>query len=158
MSPENYYNEQYEKELVEKFKKQLAPILGTEEFTFVRLEHKEDYETKLRSGHFHIVVPSNVSDKVAATFALLPMPGCCGICISTGAYVCSDLRGRGLGTILNTIRIEIARYMGYTVLLCTDVESNKAQRAILAKNGWKDIYQFVNKRTKNTVNISVIDL
>lgn len=93
-----------------------------------------------------------------ASFKLVEMPGCCGICISTGASVDGAYRNRGLGKVLNQFRKEIANYLGYTVLLCTDVDKNVAQKRILDKEGFKHVHQFTNKRTGNVVNISVFDI
>lgn len=93
-----------------------------------------------------------------AGFELHPMINCCGICVSTRAFVKEGYRGKGLGEALNSIRIDISRTLGYGLLLCTDVESNEAQRKILKKNGCTDIYKFVNPRTKNTVILTVINL
>lgn len=96
--------------------------------------------------------------KTAASFKLVQMPGCCGICISTGAFVYEEYRGKGLGTLLNKLRIEMARQMGYGILMCTDVAKNKAQRKILTGNDWQDILYFTNPRTKNDIYVSVFDL
>lgn len=91
-------------------------------------------------------------------FTMLQLPGCCGVAISTGAFVAVSYRARGLGTLLNELRKDIAREAGYTVLMCTDVTYNTPQRKILEKNGWKDVFSFVNRRTGNEVAISVVEL
>lgn len=83
------------------------------------------------------------------------LPHCCGILISCNASVHTDFVNKGVGSFLNTFREDIATHLGYPLLLCTDIASNKKQRAILKKNNWEDIYKFVNSRTKNTIYISV---
>ena len=98
------------------------------------------------------------SPNYIAVFVMGKLPGCCGICLSTNAFVMPSLRGRGLGLILAKLRIAIAKESGYTVLMCTDVDTNVPQRKIMSRLGWKDIYQFNNLRTGNDVNISVLDL
>lgn len=95
---------------------------------------------------------------IVASFTLEKFPGCCGIYVSTGAMVWYEYRRKGIGTILNKMRIDIARAEGYGCLICTDIVDNKPQQKILAKNGWSQIHQFMNPRTGNNVHISVINL
>jgi hypothetical protein len=104
-------------------------------------------EYKLKAGN-HLI----------ASWALYQMIGCCGICVSTEAWVSHSFRKKGLGKILNKLRIEIARDCGYSLLLCTDVLSNKPQQKILESNRWDKIYVFNNKRTKNDIGIHIIKL
>lgn len=100
----------------------------------------------------------NGSDEYIAFFRLVQMPGCCGICISTESYVHSKFRKLGVGTVLNLLRIDLAKELGYGLLMCTDVESNEPQQRILKKNGWVKIETFANPRTKNIVAIHTITL
>lgn len=93
-----------------------------------------------------------------ASFSLASMVNCCGICVSTEARVVEAWQRKGLGTLLNAIRIDWARVLGYGLLLCTDIASNTPQRRVLAKNGWQDIHTFRNPRTGNDVVLSVINL
>lgn len=93
-----------------------------------------------------------------ARFDLVQQPNCCGILVSTMVWVREDLRNRGLGKVLNSLRIDIARRLGYSVLLCTDRVNNEPQRKILKANGWQDIFTFHNKRSGNEVAISVVKL
>jgi hypothetical protein len=97
-------------------------------------------------------------DGPVALFSLVKLPGCCGVCVSYWATVLLQYRHKGLGKLLNNLRIHAARASGYTVMLCTDVTANIHQRQILAANGWHDIYTFTNRRSKNQVNISVVAL
>src|SRR4051812_11628262 len=69
---------------------------------------------------------------VVALFSLVKLPGCCGVCVSYWASVLPQYRHKGLGKLLNSLRIHAARASGYTVMLCTDVTSNAYQRQILA--------------------------
>ena len=85
-----------------------------------------------------------------ASFVLMQFPGCCGIALSTQAFVSQNYRRKGIGTILNKLRIEIARHNGYTVLVCTAVSDNITPK-ILLKNGWAETLGLTNKRTENHV-------
>lgn len=93
-----------------------------------------------------------------ADFALHPMPGCCGICVSTAAYVNFPYRNRGIGTLLNLFRMERAKELGYSLLLCTDIAINTPQVRVLEKNGWQKVFKFRNARTGNDVNINIKSL
>ena len=93
-----------------------------------------------------------------ALFSLTQLPGCCGICVSYHSYVSEPVRRKGLGTLLCSVRKDIAKALGYGCMLCTDVVKNGAQKRILDKNGWKETHRFLNPRTDNNVNIHVVDL
>lgn len=93
-----------------------------------------------------------------ASFHLQTLPGCCGICVSYRSCIAEKYRKKGLGSLLNSMRIVIAKEAGFGLMLCTDVVTNIAQRKILNKNGWKELTSFVNPRTGNTVSIHAIDL
>jgi GNAT superfamily N-acetyltransferase len=100
----------------------------------------------------------NAESKIVSQFQLLQMPGCCGICISTGTYVNPEFRGKGVNVLLNNFRIDIAKDLGYGLLICTDLKSNIPQMKTLDKNGWKHIYEFKNPRTNNILNITIKEL
>jgi len=102
-------------------------------------------------------VTSNMT--VVSTFRLLEFPGCCGIALSTGAHVFPNFRNRGIGTILNKLRIEIARASGYTVMICTiNNRDGGLMERLLHKNWWEGVFSFVNKRTDNTITMYSIFL
>lgn len=149
--------------LIAKTKESLTAVLGTSHFDLFNKTTRSSYCEKLDVGQYELLVGEigdvkGAKTKVAASFELHPMINCCGICVSTKAFVAEGFRRKGLGAMLNSLRIEIARLNGYGLLLCTDVESNEAQRKVLAKNGWKDVHDFVNPRTQNKVFISVVNL
>lgn len=64
------------------------------------------------------------------------------VAFSYDAHVHRSLRGRGLGTLLNKLRVEFARECGFGLLLCTDRQDNGPQRSILIKNGWQHFAKF----------------
>ena len=100
----------------------------------------------------------DLQGNLISTFRLLQMVGCCGICISTGTYVHPDFRGKGVNIILNNFRIDIAKHLGYGLLMCTDLKSNTPQMKTLDKNGWKHIHEFKNPRTGNILNVTIKEL
>lgn len=114
----------------------------------------EWYTDKVDCGKYKLMV----SKRIIASWELYQMKNCCGICVSTAAMVHHAYRKQGLGLILNQIRMDLARIMGYSLLLCTDVVKNTPQQKILSANKWKLIHRFVNQRTKNEIGIHVIGL
>lgn len=98
------------------------------------------------------------NEKPIAGFALTEMPGCCGICVSYYSFVEKEYRSKGLGTLLNQLRQQLAYDYGYTILLCTDLEDNLHQQKILLKNGWNKLLTFINNRTTNKVCLHAITL
>jgi hypothetical protein len=152
-------------ELLEKYKSKLDLLLNTEtqwktnhpsRFTYIDLEWQHLSYIKRRDNGLEFRI---FEEKIPiASFSLLEMPGCCGICISTKSYVEYNYRGKGVNLLLNNFRIEVARNLGYGILLCTDVKSNTAQLNTLNKNNWKHIHEFLNPRTGNLLNISIKEL
>lgn len=95
---------------------------------------------------------------IISTWRLYQMPHCCAYMVSCNVNIAPSYRSKGLGTILNLLRIEIGKLKGFSAIICTDIEQNTCQRQILAKNGWKDVHSIKNKRTENRVYLSIIDL
>lgn len=118
-------------------------------------DNEEWYTDKAENGKYRLIIGEKT---VVAFWELWQMKNCCGICVSTASEVGKNFRKRGLGTILNQIRIDYAKGMGYGLLLCTDVTSNKPQQKILTKNGWDKICEFKNPRTGNEIGIHVVSL
>jgi GNAT superfamily N-acetyltransferase len=139
-------------QIAKKYKQQINNLF--QGWTLTNKTTQVPWDQKLDLGEYSL----DLGTRHLASFKLYPMINCCGIAVSTHAEVAPSARGKGLGTILNALRIDIARNLGYGVLMCTDIESNEYQRKILAKNGWKDVHKFVNPRTRNTVFVSVINL
>ena len=98
------------------------------------------------------------NDTIVTSFGLYEFPSCCAFVVSTQAFVDPRYRGKKVNKLTNKLRQNIASALGYTAIICTDVDDNVAERATLAAEGWKDIYQVRNKRTGNLVNISVKEL
>lgn len=153
-------------EFIDNSIKKLNKILGVNDIeiwvqvldgstSFNKLDEYNLRFVEYEEGLFFIVKSGNIE---IAKFILCQLRGCCGICISSGEYVSSPYRKRGVGTVLGKLRKEIARCRGYTVLLCTDVVDNLPQRKILNHHEWLNVFRFRNKRTHNLVDISVVPL
>lgn len=114
----------------------------------------KSFSDKTQQGRFLV----KIHDKSVASFTLVAMPGCCGILISTGAWIQSEYRNKGIGKLLNLMRIQIAHEWEYSLMLCTDVTTNTPQQRILQSHNWKDLGAFLNTRTDNIVKIHTIDI
>lgn len=90
-----------------------------------------------------------------ASFQLNLMPACPNICISHGAYVNSEFRGRGLGSLLHDLRLQIARYWGCQYVMATDDFANTAQSRILKNARWRKLLTFKNYLTDHDVNLRI---
>lgn len=141
------------KEIVSKYIKQLSLILG-DKWDITLKEYECSFSEKFESGEYQLII----DDTIVSSFQLIPMINCCGILVSTRVQVSKSYQNKGLGTILNSLRIDIARHLGYGILLCTDVMTNEYQQKILNRNGWKSIHEFINPRTNNRVGIHIINL
>ena len=160
------------KEILNKYKKILCPILNCkeEELKFFVTKRGSTPEEKRIVDEISSLTyeKSNdwslgeytvkVNDKRVAEWELYEMHHCCAIMVSCKAYVEKEFRNKGIGTILNNLRQDLGRHLGYSMILCTDIEQNVYQRKLLKTNGWQDIHSVVNKRTKNRVYISVINI
>jgi hypothetical protein len=141
-------------EIVEKYKKQISSILNSDDWDIRIYDYNVSFSEKFEAGEYRLIL----NNQLVSTFELIPMINCCGILVSTRSIVYDKFKNKGIGTILNSFRIDIARAMGYSLLLCTDVDNNDYQQKILLRNGWKNIFSFINQRTSNKVNIHVINL
>ena len=153
--------------MIERYANCIEKIIGEPvQFSYLRikgyvpltLDQLPYVKGKIAPTIIQIRPAKNPLTTLIATFSLTEMPGCCGVLISFHSFVSSKFANKGIGTILNKFRIEIAQFLGYTVLMCTDIATNISQSKILKKNGWKNIHQFTNKRTTNLVNITTIDI
>lgn len=126
----------------------------------VRLSQEELYQIQHTSylDCQYDKVDGGEYDYQIARFYLTELPGCCGVCVSFGAYIAISFRKKGLGTLLNKVRQHIAYEYGYTCFLCTDIDTNEPQKKILSAEGFDTVFDFTNARTGNRVNISCLDL
>lgn len=93
-----------------------------------------------------------------STFSLSTLHGCCGVLVFYNAYVNPKFRGNGVGSELNKIALRIGKSLNYGSIICTDVINNEYQEKILKKNNWKNLFNFKNPNTNNSVNINCFNL
>ena len=149
--------------MIEKYTKKLKVLLSKKIVIQCYLDNKwidlkEHHLVYIKDNNRGIEFKVLNKDKIISQFKLIQMPGCCGICISTGTYINPEFRGKGVNIILNNFRIDIATYLGYGLLMCTDLKSNIPQMKTLDKNGWKHVHEFNNPRTGNILNVTIKEL
>ena len=141
------------KELLSPYRSDLARAIGVDPNDIELVENP----LTVNSGS-HMDCYLYQGDRPIASFSIIMMPGCCGLAISTGAQVWISYRRRGIGTMMNNIRIDLAQKLKFGALICTDVLSNSVQQRILRKNGWAKIFEFRSPRTGNDIGIDIIHL
>jgi hypothetical protein len=78
--------------------------------------------------------------RFVAKFSLRPLPSCYAFCISYNTEVAEFFRKKGIGTVLQKIKQDIALQRGFSNLMCTTTPGNKAQNKLLKKDGWKKVF------------------
>lgn len=86
-----------------------------------------------------------------AVVCVMEMFNCCGCAVSTGKWVTSNWRNKGLGTVLTCMAIDIARAKRYSFILATDSSLDNIR--ILTRLGFYELDAFVNKNSSFTVRI-----
>lgn len=112
----------------------------------IRLEDNGYFLVKLFDKHW-------LREYKVASWQLEPLPGCCGVVISTNAIIESKYRRKGLGLFFNSIRKTLATLMDYGQIICTVNDTNIYEIKILKKNGWKLISSFTNPKTTHSISI-----
>lgn len=143
-------NERVILEIKNRLEKDLNKLLGVES------QLKVDFKNT-KPSYIEFKVVCGKYEKLITKWNMIEMPGCCGILISTGVRVEESFRRKGVNTLVNKYRIEMAKALNYGLLLCTDVDHNKAQIKTLNRNKWNKLFSFINPKTNNKVNIHAIE-
>jgi GNAT superfamily N-acetyltransferase len=86
-------------------------------------------------------------------FRIESFNGCGGVAIVRDVYLHESFRGKGLGIKFLNLQEELAKDFGYSAMMCSVVLGNHPQQKILAKNDWKVMALFHNKRSGNHVRL-----
>ena len=110
----------------------------------------------LEQRQYFPVVSAN-SKQTLAGFYLEPLPGCCGVVVSTGSWIIPEYRG-SFGKLFHTLKETVARKLGYSLMLAT-TELRNLPEVIGASNAkWKHIHTFRNQRTSHDLSLMIKDL
>ncbi len=136
------------------FKEQIEAIVGfpvkiIQTGSIFSLQRAANAKTPLPEG----APATDRENAVLATWRMCQLPGCCGVVVSYHAHVLPPFARKGLGKLLNKLRIKLAWEAGYTAMVCTDKRNNEPQQKILAANNWKLVHEFRNRRTTYMVGI-----
>jgi hypothetical protein len=115
-------------------------LYGPRQFE-VRWRHSDDTSTKV------------------GTFALEPMPGCCGIVVSKGSYLEPNQRSQhNISRWFHDLKALTAKHFGYSTMLMTTQLRNFPEVCGASRSKWRFFHAFRNKRTDNDIGIAVKDL
>ena len=154
--------EKYQKSIQELFPGKQIELFATGGDTYNKKILAKDfritYDIKEKGLFGALYFSLYIGNVQSASWTFSPFPGCCGILVSTSAYVVPSFQGKGLGSLLNNLRKDLTKEFGYSCLVCTDNIDNIPQRKILRKNGFNDLKIFKNSRTGNTLAISCYEV
>lgn len=112
----------------------------------VSVTKKVAFVSTARAGQFY--------DSHICNFQLTHLRGCGGVLVSHNSWVQHGEQGRGLGTLMQEMKMWIARLLEVGQLLATVVVGNKVEEGMLEKHGWVKVGQpFRNAHTENTVQM-----
>jgi GNAT superfamily N-acetyltransferase len=83
--------------------------------------------------------PIEHEGKQIGKFRLTPLPGCAKVGVSHHLEIYESFRGRGLGHKAQKARLDLAKSLGFRVLLATTRDTNAPQEHILPAAGWKRV-------------------
>ena len=99
-------------------------------------------------------VPGKHYDSHVASFILGHLPSCGGVLLSTDSWVNQEFQGKGVGSLMQEMKMWIANRLETSMLLATVIIGNEAEEALLGKHGWKPIgSRFRNCHTENDVQM-----
>ena len=87
------------------------------------------------------------------SFYFSPMPGCCGIVISHDTFLNKNYRGTDVSDAFRKIKNELAKELGYTVMIATTQMTNLPGVGNMMKSKYKIPLTFTNKRTNNLLGL-----
>lgn len=131
------------------------------EHIFTEVPDGDDYKAKGLQGRtmFDVMWQSHPSilPMPAGSFCLEPMPGCCGVVVSTDSFLNPQYRG-ALGKRFHTLKEGVARHFGYRAMLMTTHLRNIPEVVGASKARWKFFHYFRNGRTGNDIGIAVKEI
>ena len=79
------------------------------------------------------------------------LKGCNGVAVMSNLKIDSEIWNKGIGTYLVNLANIVCSKISYNYIICTTKEDNMAMRSVLAKNQYKELFEFNNLKTNNDV-------
>jgi L-amino acid N-acyltransferase YncA len=92
-------------------------------------------------------------EKAIATGVVDPLPGSSQVAVFHSSFVIPEERGKGAGWKAHEQRLRYAREQLFDYAICTVASSNDAQRNILLSYGWREVGEFLSKKTNHLVSV-----
>ncbi len=108
-----------------------------------------------REARFSIFMMSSHSEFLIGKTSLSPMPGCCGIVVSHYTELTPNNRGTSLSDPFRDLKSNLAKALGYTVMVATTDMSNFPAVGNMFKSKYKMVSSFINKRTNHLIGIGI---
>lgn len=112
-------------------------------------------EKGLPQGHIFDVFHGERDPEKVGRFRLDPLPGCCGVVVSTDSFIEPIRRGSWVGTEFHEIKALVAKHYGYSAMLMTTQLRNIPEVVGASKAGWKFLETFRNTRTNNDLGVAL---
>ena len=96
------------------------------------------YSLSTSDRELKVTVSAGVSRSVdLSRFSLSYLPGCHWVMVLHGVTVDPAVRHQGVGGLLHNCRLDIARAVGATTVMCTILSGNSAEKSIIMRAGWR---------------------
>lgn len=127
---------------------------------WISVEVPDDLQNKGLEVKTHFIVYSGTGPTRSkiGSFTLEPMPGCCGIVVSTQSFLEPHCRGGRTGKLFHELKAKTAKTLGYTTMFMTTQLRNIPEVVGASHAKWKFLHYFRNSRTNNDIGIAVKDL
>ncbi len=112
----------------------------------------------LQGESFSVYNPVGEAKLTVAVFRFEPLPGCCGVVVSTASYINTEWRGSWVGPEFHKLKEELAKNFGYSLLLATTQLSNIPEVVSSSKARWRIVKTFLNKRTSRELGVMMKNL
>lgn len=91
--------------------------------------------------------------KELGSFHFSPMPGCCGVVVSHNTFLNKDYHHSNVSNPFRKIKHELAKALGYTLMIATTQMENLPGVGNMIKAGYMMPKTFTNKRTGNLIGL-----
>lgn len=113
----------------------------------------EDGKGLDKQVNFKLYRVSKTSKHEIGSFSFSPMPGCCGVVVSHFTYLHKDMRGQGLSDAFRQLKEDLAKALGYSMMIATTQMENLPAVGNMMKSKYHMPVTFTNKRTNKLLGL-----